>query len=270
MLGTGKQKLIMTKLDILKALFDEFLIETQEKSVYRMDRKDKNKLNAHVFEFQAHVSSELKQLKLNLLLDPVIHSDSISDSFDKETKPFTPNDYCLAFFDFLNVQKNEKLDLFALIDKFIEQHKSELNWQDIVITASGATRCKTNLRFALKQLRGIGLIEKIDQEGKRIFFPTQQGELVFYSWRSTFNKGEPESFFRPIAECSFSTFYGVLNKLTLIKDDSGKREVAKFLEYKLRSDVAVVEVQNLLNDIDAFIKSAIITEKGIFIKLDKE
>ncbi|MBL0081453.1 MAG: hypothetical protein IPP37_02975 [Saprospiraceae bacterium] len=59
-------------------------------------------------------------------------------------------------------------------------HKAELSWKDIEITSSGATRCMTNIRFALNSLRAIELIEHNDKVNKRSFQPTLLGEMIFY------------------------------------------------------------------------------------------
>ena len=214
----------------------------------------------------------MKQLKLNLRLDSVIYSDSISASFNKEVKPFSPNEYCLPFFDFLNIKKNERLDLFELIDNFIDHHKNELSWQDIVITASGATRCKTNLRFALNQLRGIGLIKKVDQNGKRVFLPTLEGELVFYTWRLSLNNNlfKPDLFsnelahFLKIKDGKFHVLYDTLGTLTLNNVNTIEM-IEEFKKYRIEQDLNQVAI-DFTKNIKQFLKDSIITENGIFIK----
>lgn len=259
------------KLNILKALFDEFLQESR--TVYQSDRNNQLTLNASVFEFQAHVTSSLKESKMNLALNPDIHSTSIQQSFDRKSEALSAHDYCLSFFDFLNIHKARKLELFELIDLFIDQHKEELTWQDIVITATGATRCRTNLRFALNNLRKIGLIRDVDNGGKRAYVPTLKGELVFFAWRARLNNGRfDESIFSRRSGHDVTIRSNDFSKLYfLLRDVSAHRNkyFAEFKEHN-RTPHADDEVVNILKDLDRFLKEAIITEHGIFIREKKK
>lgn len=257
------------KLDMLKILFDEFL--QGSKTVFQYDQKNELALNASVFDFQAHITRSLKDLNLNLSLNPGIHSESIRRSFDGTCKPFSAHDYCLSFFDFLNVHKAKRLELFHLIDLFVEQHKDELTWQDIVLTASGATRCRTNLRFALDKLRSVGLIKNLDGDGRRVYVPTRKGELVFFAWRTSINNGvfDPGIFDQKqshnilIRNTRFHCLYSVLQGVA-----KHGRYVAAFQNYK-NLKTADEEVEEILKDIKKFLDDAVITKQGIFLKENK-
>lgn len=255
-----------SKLEMLKILFDEFLQES--KIIYQSDQKDKLALNASVFDFQAHIARRLKRFNLNLSLNPGIHSDAIMKSFEANPKPFSANDYCLSFFDFLNIHKAKKLELFQLIERFIAEHDYELSWLDIVVTASGATRCRTNLRFALDKLRKVGLIKEAGDDGKRVLVPTTKGDLVFYAWRASINNGvfDDQVFTRSdpheisIRGTGFHCLFSVLHDVTR----QGKY-VAAFQNYQNMKS-ADEEVEEILSDIRKFLNDAVITKNGIFFK----
>jgi hypothetical protein len=256
----------------LKELFDVFLREAEQNTINHSNKKDRFSLNAEVFEFQAYIATRLKNFDVNLLLNSSINSQSITSSFDKEVRPFSPDEYCLAFFDFLNVQKDHRLELYQLIDLFIEEHKEELNWQDIVITASGATRCRTNLRFALNRLRRIGLIQKQSQGGKRVFLPTLSGELVFYCWRKhlyghdfTVNCFESPKESLSIKQCGFPELFKILNKLM----DPNNVDVQAFWTYKNQHEL-FMRSDDILTDMRAFLQNSVITEHGILFKDHKD
>jgi hypothetical protein len=261
------------KLEKLKALFDEFLTESNDKSINNKDSKDIRKLNAEIFKFQSFIALKLQDKKLNLLINAAITSKEISDSFDKSIEPFGSNDYCLSFFDYLNFKKDEKLELHELIDQFIEAHKSELTWRDIVITATGVTRCKTNLRFALDQLRGIGLIKNIDENKKRTSTPTNFGELVYFHWRNSLKKSNSSEINETnkldhdvkIRDANFAKLFSLINQLSKKEDEKGKMMIKEFLAFKKDEEI-IKDIEEILQDIEKFIKNAEITENGIKLK----
>lgn len=258
----------MERLELLKKLFDELLQETQG-TVYRMENKEWLKLNAEVFEFQSHVFQGLKASRINLILNPIIESKSIQNSFSQNAKALPPQDYCLPFLDYLNVHKDNKIELVDLINHFIEEHKEEFTWQDVVITATGATRCKTNIRFALNQLRKLGLINKVDASGKRILTPTFQGEIIFYYWRREHNVQNLAVDWNNhnicMKDANFNVFYSILNLVRKIGQPAILREIEDFHQFKLSND-AVNKVQNFLKDIEYFLETAVLTEKGVYLK----
>lgn len=259
-------------LDTLKDLFDKFLLETKNKSVYKATSKVENfNLNSDVFEFQSHIAKQMKAFNLNLVLNPEIHSKSITSSFGYNIPAFSPNDYCFSFFDFLTVRRNDRLELYQLIDSFIDLHREEMTWKDIVITASGATRCRTNLRFALERLRRIGLIRNFDKDGKRVITPTIQGEIVFFYWRKQLaeerfkiNTPYDHTAHPIIKECKFYKLYDILNIVTHLKD----RKLTEFWDNKEGQQFIIIE-DDPLSDIRRFLAQSIITENGIYLKDDK-
>ncbi|MDP4272156.1 MAG: hypothetical protein Q8909_18840, partial [Bacteroidota bacterium] len=90
--------------------------------------------------------------------------------------------YLLSFLVFLAIQPEYNADyLLESMDRYVDLVKDKLSYSDIIITATGATRCYTNLRFALNKLRNFGLVHhttRIDHSIKRSLLPTPFGYLV--------------------------------------------------------------------------------------------
>ncbi|HRG64570.1 MAG TPA: hypothetical protein PLV12_02135 [Saprospiraceae bacterium] len=259
------------KIEILKTLFTEFLNESEGKTIIHRTSKNETYLNSEVYEFQAYIAESLKNKSLNLKINPTLYSEHIRDSFKKPIDAFTAQDYCYSFFEFLNVCKREQLELFQLIDRFIELHKAELSWKDIEITSSGATRCMTNIRFALNSLRAIGLIEHNDKLNKRSFQPTLLGEMIFYNDRKTQGKSiwniegdiQDLDFEASLLKKPYFEFYNLLNKF--ISRDGNSILTKEFLDYS-KQQKELDFVAKCLNNLDKFFKNAIITETGIHAK----
>lgn len=65
--------------------------------------------------------------------------------------------------------------LVDLIDSFIATYRGQFKLSDVIITKSGATRCITNIRFALNDLRHLGLVLSRNKDNKRIQTPSILG-----------------------------------------------------------------------------------------------
>ena len=106
-------------------------------------------------------------------LNPTIQSTGIVASFDRNPMRdlgFIPHDdyfrpldyqyYFLAHLLRFNSQiEDTRFSLHEVIDIFIKNASQSLQYEDILVTASGRTRCDTNLRFCVQQLRDIGLLK---------------------------------------------------------------------------------------------------------------
>lgn len=261
-----------SKLDIIKTLFDEFIQENKKSTITGLDKKQKLKINASVFDFQAHVFNALNSEELNLNLNPKFISENIKKSFDQDCLPISINSYCLCFFDFLCVNKNKQKELYELIDDFLKAHLDELNWKDIFIMSSGATRCSANLRFALNELRNWNLIKKND----RTITPTYFGELIFHQFRKELNfvendkiENQDENLIHDpitneqlkIRNLSFEVLFKLISKFKLVSNS----ESNLIVEYskKMQWDENGKEVLEILKDLDYFLKNAKITNEGI-------
>ncbi len=262
-----------SKLEMIKTLFDEFLLESKGETVHVDRMKDKMALNADVFELQSHIISKLKEHKLNLTLNPQFVSKHIKNSFQHSVGAIKQDDYCLCFLDFLCVNQDRDIELVELIKEFINLHIEELTWQDIVITATGVTRCLTNIRFALNHLRDWNLIVK----GERTYVPTPFGEMVFYQFRK--EKGLPvfdvekEVNEQPvhdpnkyqalqIAKLRFAELFKLISKFSSTAEE-GKHLLNSFKLYKKwQGDSA--EIIEIMRDIEKFINNTWVDHDGVY------
>jgi hypothetical protein len=109
------------------------------------------------------------------LLSPSIQS-SLSNT-DKNS-PHLAVDYQWIFLHFLIVNFEKGKGLVDYIDAFLAANKDQLVIKDIGITKSGATRAKTHLRFAVNDLRNMGMIISKDINKKRSWQPSIMGVLI--------------------------------------------------------------------------------------------
>jgi hypothetical protein len=73
--------------------------------------------------------------------------------------PKKPEELQILLLIFLLVYDKSKIGVYPLIEKFIQEILSYLNPLDFEKTATGATRCFTNTRFAANSLRYYGLLK---------------------------------------------------------------------------------------------------------------
>ena len=122
------------------------------------------------------------------LLDIGRTSSNEDDLFERsivieKTKYFTSIDYQYWLLLFLlrkhNSIRQRKLSLFQIIDMFVENYADKnFHYKDIEYTASGATRCFTNLRFAFKELKEVGLVNLYDADHKKSWSLTYFGFFI--------------------------------------------------------------------------------------------
>lgn len=131
-----------------------------------------------IFEYELNKTKELLGLKIKL--DNKIISNSIVESFSNYNKStyFRPVDYQFNILNFLAERFNSSISLRQYIDDFVNQYKEQLKYSDIIISNTGATRCKTNIRFAVNSLRNIGLIRERNKQNQRTWSPTIFGLMV--------------------------------------------------------------------------------------------
>jgi hypothetical protein len=131
----------------------EKLNQIQNQLVELFKEADKKK-NAEVI---FNLSQFLSQYKIDNKIDHLdseIYSENIIESLQLENPDFFRSvDYQYNFLTFLIKNYNPTLELREYIDKFIDKFKEEFTVADIKITDTGVTRCKTNIRFAVKSLR---------------------------------------------------------------------------------------------------------------------
>jgi hypothetical protein len=139
--------------------------------------KDAISVNRVIFDIESFLVELRTTYKLNERLDTSIVSESILKNFNSiwPKDAFRPADYQLNFLHHLAVNFLPNKDLVTLIDDFIEIFKNQFTLADIVITQSGATRCKTNIRFGLNELRDLGFVLSKGEDDKRSWAPSTIG-----------------------------------------------------------------------------------------------
>jgi len=148
-------------------------------------------------------------------LDSRIYSENIINSLSNEvTNFFRPIDYQYNFLIFLINNYSAEKELNEYINEFIDKFKKEFTAKDIEITATGATRCKTNIRFAVKALRELGLLDKKDRYGNRSLRPSLMGLLlIYYIHNQELHNGIPIE----------QKLYKTPNSLKVIKSDKNTK-----------------------------------------------
>jgi hypothetical protein len=107
-------------------------------------------------------------------------SNSIQSSLSSKDKnaPHLAVDYQWLFLNYLIVNFKKSNGLIDYIDDFLKDNRNQLLIKDIGITKSGATRAKTHLRFAVNDLRNMGMIISKDINKKRSWQPSIMGVLI--------------------------------------------------------------------------------------------
>ena len=172
----------MIALEILKLQLTDFFERSNQQTVSKTIKKEEMYFNKSLLELENHLFVLKEQYKVNQNLNTGIISKSILNSFDISSTFFRSNDYALSFLVFLCMQaKNDAEDLHEMMDGYINIIKEKLSFHDIVNTETGATRCHTNLRFALNELRKYGLVYStttINNKYSRSLLPTPLGYLI--------------------------------------------------------------------------------------------
>lgn len=172
----------MNTLEILKLQLDDFFERSKPQTITKIIDKDELYLNKSLFELEKHLSDLKVKYQVNQNLNPKINSDHILESFSLQSTFFRSNDYALSFLVFLTLQENHDAEeLLLIMDQYIDKIKEKLTFHDIATTDTGATRCFTNLRFALNEMRNYGLIYSsitLNKKNCRSILPTPVGYLI--------------------------------------------------------------------------------------------
>lgn len=159
-------------------------------------------------------------------INPSIISDNVVDSISKvsidilRNSCLKANDYQFWLLGFL-LLKNKKirdnhLSLYQIIDEFIVkiQNKS-FTWEDVEYTGSGATRCKTNIRFAYNDLKDLGMVYLYDKSHKNSWSLTFMGFFLAVSFCIDKLEGDVDILSDKIYRFKLSSFYHKINKYLL-------------------------------------------------------
>lgn len=181
----------------VKDQIGEFFEKAQRATIIEETKGEVFYFNKDLFELERRLFELKRKYDVNTRLDASIYSENIVKSFEQNKKAFASHDYTMAFLIHLCYQPEHNAeDLFQIIRSFINRTKEKFSYQDIIVTRSGATRCVTNIRFALHELRELGLVfnaELSGNETKRIVLPTPIGYLI--SLHALTNEGKgPDQF----------------------------------------------------------------------------
>jgi hypothetical protein len=254
------------QLELIKQEISNFINLTQESNIeFDKGLPYFTYINSYLFELQSHLRKELEKRSVNLNLNPSIYSEEISNSMLKErplsyTKK-TDKDLMFPFLYYLCENYNGQDKLVDYIEGFTSTYSNQLVWEDIVMTQSGATRIYTNLRFALNQLRNIGLVRREDEKGKTDVEPSVLGYLFYMViGMKEENKGKNQ-----ILKYEY---YSIYNSLIEFKDalkehDNHKNIEIKYpkLYYRYRENLHLIA--DAFNEL--FIKTSIFKDSGISI-----
>lgn len=249
----------------IKQSLSEFIKNSVESShIFGFKDGSEIKLNKAIYEIQHHLSSELNKYGINTRLDVGIISASITKSFSEAGyKPHKSEYYAYPFLKYLYHHFKVGTELLEYIDGFIDENKENLSWQDIVITKTGATRCKTNIRFSLNLLRDLHLVRSRNENDKRTLLPTVIGQLLihYFDWINE----KHSATIRLEQSISFGGYGYFGGHLARLKEPDVMTEFLTHIKVKLASNPEDYnKIENYLKRFtEIILKALTVTESGI-------
>jgi hypothetical protein len=193
-------------LDTILDLLNTFIDERQILNKIRYDKDGKEYiLNSEIFELESYFIQKKREYNINQRIDNSIVSDNIFQNFDliEAEHAYKAIDYQFNFLYFLAKEYKPNKDLVEIIDSFIQFYSNQLTLADLIITKSGATRCKTNIRFALNSLRDLGLVLNRDKFYKRSWEPSILGLLTLINISLNKSKLSSKPFYKEFLTLKF-------------------------------------------------------------------
>lgn len=258
----------MNLLDDLKQQLDFFFKASSNQTVSRIIKKEKVLFNKSLFEIEKHLYDLKQDYQVNQNLNAGINSNSILSSFNYYPRPFRSNDYSLSFLLFLTMQStHDAEDLLEMMRRFVEIIKGRLSYEDIVTTETGVTRCFTNLRFTLKELRDFGLVyttTKINNVISRSILPTPFSYLIALYLGKPGHSGIIENLPAPGREYKYlvTPLYDALQKIKSDPESFMKKLLEKYPQMK---DFAVLINEMSHEYYDSVLQYIEITNKGFVV-----
>jgi hypothetical protein len=243
----------------------EFIKSALETShIFGLKDGSEIKLNKAIYEIQNHLNKELNRYGINTRLDVGIISTSITKSFSEAGyKPHKSEYYAYPFLKHLYHHFKVGTELLEYIDGFIDENKENLSWQDIVITKTGATRCKTNIRFSLNLLRDLHLVRSRNENDKRTLLPTVIGQLLihYFDWINE----KHSSTIRLEQSISFGGYAYFGGHLARLKEPDVLTEFLTHIKVKLASNTQdFTRIENYLKRFtEIILKALTVTKSGI-------
>ena len=218
-----------TKIDWkhLKSIISD--IELIINNYHDEDAKDKIELLNLFYQVEKELASVKEQLSLPYINSSISSASVIKSIIETPSNRnvilrdeitydeyFRQNDYQYWLLIFLLLKNNSiremNLTLYEIIDEFIDRVKNEsFTWKDIEFTGSGATRCKTNIRFAYDDLKKVGLVNLYDKVHKKSWTLTFIGFFVAASYCFEPVDQNKTPFTKNITRFYQSTYYFRLN-----------------------------------------------------------
>lgn len=132
------------------------------------------------YELEEHVHNLRHDFDSQVQFDHTLSSPNVVSSFDycEPSQFHRPLDYQYPYLFWLFDHYKEGAPLIGLINSFFNSIKDKLNYPDIVLTETGVTRCKTNLRLCTNTLREWGILLRTDDKNKRSFGLSSFGMLL--------------------------------------------------------------------------------------------
>lgn len=155
---------------VLKEIIKTFIEESIADNILLTQKGGETILaNRSIYEIESFLVELRNLYQVNKRVDTSVVSQNILKYFTsiEAAAAFRPVDYQYNFLYHLAANYQPGTDLYSLIDSFTDNFKEQFTLADIVITSTGVTRCKTNIRFALNSLRDLSLVLSYDNNKKR-------------------------------------------------------------------------------------------------------
>lgn len=182
----------------VKAILTTFVKERCMKGeIIRLKDSTPSYINSDILSVETYWSHLKLMCKFDAQIDTSIKGlDYSSVAFHNLGKqPFRPVDYQFNFLYYLTRTYTTEFTLHEYIDGFLYTFKDQLGILDILKTNSGATRCKTNLRFTLNALRDINLVV-FSENNKRSWKPSLTGLLALLNIKFFADRFKTHSFYK--------------------------------------------------------------------------
>lgn len=251
-------------------------IELILNNYHEEDAKDKIELTKLFYEIERELALVKKPLNLPNL-NSYIDTDSViksfkstpinKDIFDKDNFTYDDfhrqNDYQYWLLIFLLLKNNNirenKLTLYEIIEEFVGRVKNtSFTWRDIELTGSGATRCRTNIRFAYDDLKKAGLVNLYDRQHKNSWTLTYLGFFIAASFCLNPVDKNKSPFSKTITRFYQSTFYFRMNKFIWERIDKLTQpayfnSLVKYLNLENLGLKELIKGPEIFNDYNAFV-----------------
>lgn len=222
--------------------------------------KENISLYKALYEIEQCVHDMREDLDTKIRFDHALNSENVQNSF-RECYPnqfHRPVDYQYPYLFWLFDNYKPGAPLIGLIESFFRSTSQFLNYPDVVLTGTGVTRCKTNLRLCTNTLRDWGILLRTDERNQRSFGMSTFG-LLLIAYLKFEARGNPYS--------TLSAHYSIRKpgKYKKINIDERIVDAYYFLKRKEGFDSLLEKIKGL--DLTAAERKAFASYKDHFIEL---